>query len=284
MPLLAVLHVFAGVAAAGVLLTVQTMALETAPEVKATPYLGIAGLGTGLGAGVSPIVGGVLADFFSVRHFRIDLTWATPGNVIELPAVTLTGHDFLFVLSFVIGLLSLNLLAGLQEEGAVGRDVAMRELTAGMGPALRAASTVPGVTAVSAASYGYLRRVPGADVALGSWPTNWQLQPGLPSPPRAVAANSPPTYRLVLQRQFKAGQSEMRAKRTGAWRGSDWPARCYTASALATAADGRAQTAPRGSISRTTRQTCGLVIRGIFFPQACRRLSRKAPPSRHRAT
>ena len=35
-------------------------------------------------------------------------------------------------------------VAALQEEGAVGRDFAMPELTAGMGPALRAASTVPG--------------------------------------------------------------------------------------------------------------------------------------------
>ena len=166
-PLLAVLHVFAGVAAAGVLLTVQTIALKTAPEGKATPYLGIAGLATGLGAGVSPIVGGVLADFFAVQHFRIDLTWASPGGAIELPAVTLTGHDFLFVFSFVIGLLSLNLLAALQEEGAVGREVAMRELTAGMGPVLRAVSSVPGADVVTAASYGYIRRVPGADVALG---------------------------------------------------------------------------------------------------------------------
>lgn len=166
-PILAVLHVFAGVAAAGVLLTVQTLDLKTAPEGKATPYFGIAGLGTGLGAGVSPIVGGVLADFFAEQHFRIDLTWASPGSVFELPTMTPTGHDFLFVFSLVIGLLSLNLLAALQEEGAVGRDVAMHELTAGMGPVLRAVSTVPGVTAVSAASYGYLRRVPGADVALG---------------------------------------------------------------------------------------------------------------------
>ena len=39
----------------------------------------------------------------------------------------------------------------------------------------------------------------------------------------------------------------------------------------------------RGSISRTTRYTCGRVIRGIFFPHSCCKLSRKAPPSRHRA-
>ena len=166
-PLLVALHIFAGVAAAGVLLTVQTLALKTAPTGKATPYVGLANIATGLGAGISPIIGGALADFFSLRLFRIDLSWASPSGLVELPALTMTGHDFLFVVAFALGLLSLNLLATLQEEGAVGREVAMSELTAGMGPVLRAVSSVPGVTTISTASYGYLRRVPGADVALG---------------------------------------------------------------------------------------------------------------------
>ncbi len=49
---------------------------------------------------------------------------------------------------------------------------------------------------------------------------------------------------LVLQRQFKAGTSDMRAKRTGAWRESDWLARCYIGSASATVAVQPARTAP----------------------------------------
>ena len=166
-PLVTVLHVFAGVATAGVQLTVQTIALKTAPTGSATPYVGIAGIGTGLGAGIGPIVGGALADFFGNHLFRIDLSWTSSGGALELSALTLTGIDFLFVLSFCLGIVTLNLLAQLREEGAADREVAMRDLIGGMDPVLRAVSSVPGAGIVTAASYGYVKRVPGADVALG---------------------------------------------------------------------------------------------------------------------
>ena len=167
LPLLAILHVFAGIAAAGVLLTIQTLTLKSAPPGRATPYLGIAGMAAGLGAGTGPVVGGALADFFSVRVFRIDFSWSSPNGLFELPAVTLTGFDFMFAIAFILGLFSLNLLASLREEGEIGRESALNELMAGSAPMVRAMSSVPGVGAVSAASYGYIRRVPGADVALG---------------------------------------------------------------------------------------------------------------------
>ena len=167
LPLLAALHVFAGVAAAGVLLTIQTLTMKSAPSGKATPYLGIAGMAAGLGAGTGPVVGGALADFFSVRVFRIDFSWSSPNGLFELPAVTLTGFDFLFAIAFILGLFSLNLLVALREEGEIGRESALNDLMADAAPMMRPVSSVPGVGAVSAASYGYIRRVPGADVALG---------------------------------------------------------------------------------------------------------------------
>ena len=166
-PLLVALHVFAGVAAAGVLLTIQTLVLKTAPEGSTTAYLGMAGVGTGLGAGISPVVGGALADFFSTREFRIDLSWTSQSGTLELPAVTLAGYDFLFAIAFIIGLLSLNLLATVREEGEVSREDAIGELMARAAPIMRPVSSVPGVGALSGASYGYIKRIPGADVAIG---------------------------------------------------------------------------------------------------------------------
>ena len=167
LPLLGVLHVFAGVAAAGVGLTMSTLALKVAPEGKATPFLGAAGIATSVGAGIGPIAGGLMADYFSERSLGLDFTWTSPNGVLDLPAVSLTGFDFLFVIAFVAGLLSLNLLVALREEGEAPRDMALGELAARAGPAARAVSSVPGLGAVSAFSYGYLKRVPGADVAMG---------------------------------------------------------------------------------------------------------------------
>ena len=167
LPLLAVLHMFAGVAAAGVGLTMSTLTLKVAPAGKATPFLSVASIAASVGAGIGPVAGGLMADFFAVRTLGVDLSWASPNGVLELPALSLTGFDFLFAIAFVLGLLSLNLLVALREEGELSRETVLGELAGRGGPAARAVSSVPGLGAVSAFSYGYLKRVPGADVALG---------------------------------------------------------------------------------------------------------------------
>lgn len=167
LPLLAVLHVFAGVAAAGATLTVGTLAFKVAPDDQATPFLGVAGIATNVGIGAGPIVGGVLADYFAVSSFNIDMSLSTSGRIIEIPAFSLTGFDFLFAIAFVLGLLSLNLLVALREEGEVPADAALEQLSAGPLPMMRVVSSVPGLSAVSGFSQGHLRRVPGASVALG---------------------------------------------------------------------------------------------------------------------
>ena len=167
LPLLAVLHMFAGVAAAGVGLTMSTLTLKVAPAGKATPFLSVASIAASVGAGIGPVAGGLMADFFAVRTLGVDLSWVSPNGVLELPALSLTGFDFLFAIAFVLGLLSLNLLVALREEGELPRETALGELAGRGGPAARAVSSVPGLGAVSAFSYGYLKRVPGADVALG---------------------------------------------------------------------------------------------------------------------
>ena len=167
MPLLVALHLLGGAAAAGVTLTVNTLAIKVAPEGRAVPFSGVAGMMVGLGSGIGPILGGLVADYFSVRSLDLSVNWSAPGGTTALPAVSLSGFEFLFGMAFVLGLLSLNLLAPLREEGEVSRDTALAELMAGMAPAARAVSSIPGLNMVSSLSYGYLRHIPGADVAIG---------------------------------------------------------------------------------------------------------------------
>ena len=167
MPLLGALHIFAGVASAGVTLTMSTLSLKVAPTGGGTPFLGVAGIATSIGGGIGPIIGGLMAQYFSERSLEFNMVWESPSGVAAVSVISLTGFEFLFAAVFVIGLLSLNLLVSVREEGAAPRDAALSELASRAGPAARAISSVPGLGPVSVASYGYLRRVPGADVALG---------------------------------------------------------------------------------------------------------------------
>ena len=167
MPLLVALHLLGGAAASGVTLTLNTLALKVAPEGQSVPFSGVAGMITGLGAGIGPVLGGLIADYLSVRSLDLSVIWSAPGGMTALPAVSLSGFEFLFGVAFVLGLLSLNLLVPLREEGEISRDDALAELMAGMNPVARAVSSVPGLNMVSSLSYGYLRHIPGADVAIG---------------------------------------------------------------------------------------------------------------------
>ena len=89
---------------------------------------------------------------------------------------------------------------------------------------------------------------------------------------------------LVLQRRFMEGWPVAWERRRGAWHGSAGPVRYYPESPPATAAVQRARTVP-GAASPAPPGTLGAGLYGASFsPQACCRLSRKAPASRHRAT
>jgi len=166
-PLLVILHIFAGVAAAGVSVTVGTIGLKLAPQGRSTPYLAGAALATNLGAGLGPLAGGLFADFFSARELSLDFTWADPAQTFHLGVVNLTGFDFLFAIAFVIGLVTLNVLAALREEGEVGREVVLGELITQTRTMSQAASSVPGLSFVSVFPFSYLRRIPGMDVVAG---------------------------------------------------------------------------------------------------------------------
>ena len=166
-PLLVVLHVFAGIAIAGINIAIGVIGMKLAPAGNAAPYLAGASLATNLGSGLAPLVGGRFADFFSVHAFNIGVEWVAPSRIVDLPAFSLTGYDFLFAVSFVLGLISLNTLATIREQGEADREAVMEELLAGASDMSRAMSSVPGLRFAAQFPYSYLRHIPGMDVAVG---------------------------------------------------------------------------------------------------------------------
>jgi len=169
MPLLIILHIFAGIANAGVALTTGTIGLKLAPNGEATPYLAGASLATSLGAGLGPLFGGLAADFFALRQLSLTFTWIAPGGILQMPALSIIGRDFLFGIAFILGLFTLGALATIREEGEVGREVVLESLFAPMREFSRPMSSVPGLNFLGNFPFAFIRRVPvpGLDVALG---------------------------------------------------------------------------------------------------------------------
>lgn len=166
-PLLVILHILAGAAAAGTNITTGTFGMKLAPDGKATGYLSAVSISASAGAAIAPLLGGRLVDFFSVRSLSLDLTWIDPNRSIDLPAVNLTGFDFLFGIAFVFGLFTIQQLNSLREEGEVSRSAVIAEL---LDPARRATSpmsSVPGLSFMTHMPLTYASSVPGLDAVIG---------------------------------------------------------------------------------------------------------------------
>lgn len=166
-PLVIALHVLAGSAAAGANVTTGAIGMKLAPPGKSTAYVASISVLANLGAGFGPLVGGRLADYFSVRSLTINFEWLDPTQSVSLSAVSLTGFDFLFVLAFILGFLTLNILATVHEEGEEGREVVLDALYAHAQRATVPMSSVPGFGNITQYPFGYMRRVPGLDIAAG---------------------------------------------------------------------------------------------------------------------
>ena len=168
-PLLVILHIIAGVATAGVTLSIGTIGMKLAPRGQGTSYIAAAAIATSLGAGIGPLLGGLFADFFSVREFSINIAWVDPTRTLDVSALHLTGFEFLFGVAFIVGLFTINALTALREEGEAGREVVLDALNAPMRRLSRPMSSVPGLNFLTQFPFGFMRHthVPGVDVALG---------------------------------------------------------------------------------------------------------------------
>ncbi len=168
-PLLIILHILAGIANAGLAITVGTIGLKLSPRGEATSYLAVTSLAVSLGAGLGPLFGGLLADFFSTRQLAFTFTWTSSLNFAQFPALSIIGLDFLFGIAFIFGLVTLALLARIREEGEVSREVVLESL---MFPSRKISSPMslyPSNGLLSNFPFSLIKRipVPGLDVVIG---------------------------------------------------------------------------------------------------------------------
>ncbi len=169
-PILVLLHLLLGVAIAGVNIAVTSLRIKLVPQNKATSYMATASLALNLGAGTAPLIGGLFADFFEVRSFRIAMQWIDPTGVVDIPAFSLTGFDFLFAVAFILGFITIPLLARIREEGETDTETVIQELHAQTRENLRNLNSVRGMSFVAQfpiVGMRYVPRVSGLDIAAG---------------------------------------------------------------------------------------------------------------------
>ncbi|WP_188657156.1 MFS transporter [Sphingomonas metalli] len=145
---LVLLHVVMGGSIAGVTLTSTNIALKLSPKGSATAYVAASAIATALAAGLAPILGGLLADFFAARRFELVARWSGPSGVLSLPFV-LSRWDFYFLIAGMIGLYAMHRLSLVAETGEIERRAMVGQVLGETRRTIRNISSVAGLRAAT---------------------------------------------------------------------------------------------------------------------------------------
>jgi MFS family permease len=124
LPSLAIIHVFTGVATAGVNLSLGNIGLKLAPNDQAIVYIVARSMTLAALSAFAPLVGGILADLFENRS----LIWDLNLGSFHIHVLRLRHWSFLFIIGSGLALLSLLLLKRVEENGEVHKDQLMYEI------------------------------------------------------------------------------------------------------------------------------------------------------------
>jgi MFS family permease len=147
-PLLILIHISMGIATAGTVLATQNICLKLTPKGKGTSYLAATTVVTSLALGISPLIGGLLADYFIASQITWTLEWTTPNGSWSVQTLNIQGFDFYFIFAFLIGLISLLLLAKVHEDGEIKRRIMIHELILEMKKTVKNLSSFGSITKI----------------------------------------------------------------------------------------------------------------------------------------
>jgi MFS family permease len=122
------IHVLMGVATAGVALASGNIAMKLSPAGQATSFLAANSVVSATCAAIAPIIGGLCADFFSVRDLSFAFTWKGSADAVTLQVLDFHAWTFLFGLASIIGLYSLHRLTLVQETAGTTDPLLLRHL------------------------------------------------------------------------------------------------------------------------------------------------------------
>jgi MFS family permease len=139
------LHVAMGAAGAGVGLAAGNIVMKLSPEGGATSYMATNALVGALAAGVAPIVGGWVADYFARRRLELEIRWSSPHGVAELFGLDVSHWEFFFLLAALLGLYTLHRLSMVHEAGSVERREVVQHIFSSARRSVRNISSVAGL-------------------------------------------------------------------------------------------------------------------------------------------
>lgn len=148
-PLLFFIHIMNGIAVAGVSIGTANIALKLSPKGQAHGYMTVIGLFSSIAGALAPLAGGFFADFFKNVQLDLPVILKISEDVYSLPILNFKGLDFLFLLTFIVGIYAIHRLALVNEEGSVDRKDVIDDLTEAVITPLKSLSIVAGAQRIA---------------------------------------------------------------------------------------------------------------------------------------
>ena len=155
-----------GVATAGANVASGVMTMKRAKSQTNNAFLSVSSIAGSLGAGLGPLIGGLLIDFLLQRQLTIHVEWTGPTSSLGIAGLQFGGYEFLFQLAFLLSLIASNLLAHLHEGPHNSREVVVDALFKNSADMVRAMNSIPGIRYLQA-PVDFVRHIPGMDTVLG---------------------------------------------------------------------------------------------------------------------
>jgi MFS family permease len=124
--LLVVIHIMTGVSTAGINLSLTNIGLKLAPRESAIVYLTCKNIVTSIFSSVAPILGGILADYFTQRSFELVATWKSADYTKLFRLALFHEWNFLFLIAAFLAFIAVELLLQVNEVGEVHKDTVVK--------------------------------------------------------------------------------------------------------------------------------------------------------------
>ncbi len=126
--LLVAIHIFMGIATAGVGLATGNIAMKLSPAGQATAYLAANSVISACFAAAAPVLGGLFADFFAAHQLTLSFNWTDGEKNVTVQVLNFQSWTFFFGITCVLGLYSLHRLSFVEEPSGTADRLVFRKL------------------------------------------------------------------------------------------------------------------------------------------------------------
>lgn len=119
--ILVMIHIFSGIATAGINLALSNIGIKLSPNNEAIAYITAKNMFVAFFSTLAPMIGGLMADFFVTHQLDWTIQLKSAHGITNLHLLTLQGWNYFFIIGGLLSLLSLRLLTKVKETGEIHR-------------------------------------------------------------------------------------------------------------------------------------------------------------------